>query len=95
MITEIDGNEIHSEAEFHKVIAKALNFPRHYGKNLDALFDLLSTDVERPLILIWKNSSVSKSAIGERFSLIVDTLQKIERQDTEWGLSEKFEFQLN
>jgi len=95
MNIEIDGSGIHSEEAFHTAIASELNLPSHYGKNLDALFDVLSTDVERPLIFAWKNSSISRAAIGERFDLIIDVLRKVERQDVEWGLPEKFELRLS
>jgi ribonuclease inhibitor len=95
MKSEIDGNYITSETEFHQAIATALNFSGYYGRNLDALIDVLSMDVERPLLLIWKNSSHSKLAIGPRFDLIVKVLRFIEQQDIELGRSEKFEFNLN
>jgi ribonuclease inhibitor len=87
----IDGDDIHTEADFHKKIAEALEFPSHYGKNLDALWDVLSTDIERPITLVWKNSASSRSAMGESFGKIVDLLNKIVDQDVEWGLDEKFE----
>jgi ribonuclease inhibitor len=86
----IEGNDIHTEADFHKKIAEALGFPSHYGKNLDALWDVLSTDIERPITLVWKNSASSKVAMGEAFEKIVDLLDKIVAQDVEWGLDEKF-----
>lgn len=33
-------------------IGRALDFPHHYGRNLDALWDCL-TDLERPTALVW------------------------------------------
>lgn len=38
----IDCGLIESKAGFHKVVAKALDFPAWYGKNLDALYDCLT-----------------------------------------------------
>jgi ribonuclease inhibitor len=87
----IDGNDIHTEEEFHKKISDALGFPSHYGKNLDALWDVLSTDIERPVTLIWKNSASSQAAMGESFGKIVDILKKVVVQDIEWELDEKFD----
>lgn len=87
----IDGSDIHTEADFHKIIAEALGFPSHYGRNLDALWDVLSTDLERPVTLIWKNSASSQEAMGESFEKIVDILNKIVDQDVEWELDEKFD----
>ena len=95
MNIEIDGSNIKTEAEFHTAISGALSFPAHYGKNLDALFDILSGDVERPVVLVWKNSTISKTIMGDDFERIVSVLRRIESQDTEWGLEEIFELQLN
>lgn len=95
MNVEIDGTSIQSEAEFHAVIVNALNFPSYYGKNLDALLDILSSNVERPLVLIWKNSACSKASMADAFAKIVDALRRIEDQDIEWGLAEKFKLQLD
>ena len=95
MNIEIDGNNIKTEAEFHAAISDALSLPAHYGKNLDALFDILSGDVERPVVLVWKNSSISKANLDDTFDRIVNVLRRIENQDAEWGLEEIFELQLS
>ena len=39
----IDGAKMHTRQEAHDEIARALNFPEYYGRNLDALWDLLTT----------------------------------------------------
>lgn len=39
----LDGAEINSRAEAHDRLKQAFGFPDHYGANLDALWDLLST----------------------------------------------------
>jgi ribonuclease inhibitor len=90
----IQGEDIKSEPEFHVAISKALNFSSYYGKNLDALWDVLSTDVERPLTLIWKNSQLSKAHLANTFEKIVGILKRVEAQDAEWGLAEKFTIKL-
>jgi len=38
----IDGGAIFTSPDLHEALAKALSFPEHYGKNLDALYDCLS-----------------------------------------------------
>lgn len=40
----IDGSKWLSRREAHEEIARAMEFPSFYGCNLDALFDMLSTD---------------------------------------------------
>lgn len=94
MRNEIEGSKIVSEATFHMAISTAMSFPAHYGKNLDALFDVLTSDIERPVVLVWLNSALSKEKMEGGFERIVSVLRNVERQDAEWGLSEKFELQL-
>lgn len=87
----IHGENILHEAEFHEAISRALDFPDHYGRNLDALWDVLTTDIERPILLIWKNSECSKQALGKRYHAIRNLLLDVMQQDKKWGLIDKFE----
>ncbi|MDX5386420.1 MAG: barstar family protein [Marinobacter sp.] len=87
----MNGREILSEADFHNKISEAMNFPSYYGKNLDALWDVLSTDIERPVTLVWENADSSKESMGNSFAKIVDLLNRVMAQDEEWGLDERFE----
>ncbi|WP_375177785.1 barstar family protein [Marinobacter mobilis] len=87
----INGSEIRSEADFHKKIAEAMGFPSYYGENLDALWDILSTDIERPVTLVWENAAYSKESMGNGFARIVDLLNRVVAQDNEWELDERFE----
>ncbi len=49
---EIDCAGIESAGQLHEALAKALDFPAHYGHNLDALFDCLTeTRRDRELVL--------------------------------------------
>ena len=59
----INGKEIKSQDHLHTMLAKQLNFPNNYGKNLDALFDVLRTDEDQVVIKI-KSLSILKSKIG-------------------------------
>ncbi|MGR2741102.1 barstar family protein [Billgrantia sp. Q4P2] len=94
MIAEIDGRQVQSEVDFHVAIAQALGFPSYYGSNLDALWDALSTDVERPVLLVWSNSSLSQAAMKTDFDRIVEILRNVERQDAEWNLPEEERFKI-
>lgn len=95
MKVELDGQKILTERDFHTELSKALDLPRHYGANLDALWDVLSTDIERPITLAWVNSAYSKEAMKERFDDILAVLQRVERQDMEWELEEVFKLEVS
>ena len=39
----LDGKEMISREKAHQYLAQKFNFPKYYGGNLDALWDLLTT----------------------------------------------------
>ncbi|NLR76975.1 barstar family protein [Leeia aquatica] len=92
MIVEIDGEHITSDVNFHRAISKAFDLSSYYGNNLDALWDALSTDIERPVLLIWNNSSISKNAMPADFDRIIKVLRRVEFQDAQWNLPEEERF---
>lgn len=42
-IVDMDGREMKIKASTHCYLKKVMEFPEYYGRNLDALWDLLST----------------------------------------------------
>ncbi len=88
----LDGQDMHTEADFHSIIAEMLDFGPYYGKNLDALWDRLSTDVERPVNIIWLHSDLSRQRLGERFDKIVQILERTKQQDIQFSWDEKFDY---
>ncbi|MBP6863171.1 MAG: barstar family protein [Neisseriaceae bacterium] len=95
MKIELDGGRISTEMDFHKTLAKALDVEEFYGFNYDALWDLLSGSVERPITLIWKNSHASKENMGSAFDTIIDILKQVRNQDEKSGWKDKFDFILD
>lgn len=89
----INGKLIKTEDDFHKTIAELLDFGPYYGNNLDALWDRLSTDIERPLKIIWNDSEVSKKNLREIYDTIINLFQMVKQQDQEWGLEQQFDFE--
>ncbi|MFI9644897.1 barstar family protein [Streptomyces sp. NPDC052040] len=91
MRIEIDGAEIRSESDLHEFLSRALDFGPYYGANLSALWDRLSTDVERPIEIVWKESELSRTALGEsKFERIRDLLLRVQSQDQPFGSSDRF-----
>ena len=94
MLVEVDGAEILSEADFHRKIASALNLPTYYGGNLDALWDVLTCDVERPTLFVWRNSELSRQKMPAAFAKIISLLDDVVQEDLKFGWTDRFEFRL-
>ncbi|WP_127958991.1 barstar family protein [Serratia microhaemolytica] len=90
----LNGEHIHTELEFHKAISESLGFGSNYGKNLNALWDRLSTDVERPVIIIWLNSEQSKEFLNEYFDRIIEIFEQTKQQDIRFNWEDKFDYLL-
>ncbi|XVO89916.1 barstar family protein [Pseudomonas palleroniana] len=89
------GKKIMSEMDFHQQLATALDVQGFYGFNRDALWDLLSAGVERPVVLVWKNAQVSKMNLGASFEEIVEVLERVKQQDEGFGWEDKFTYELD
>jgi len=76
----IDGNMIKNMDDFHDQISKALPFPDYYGRNFDALWDVLSRDIEKPYEIIWKDHTRSEEILGKDFV----TLKRIFKRLTDF-----------
>ena len=70
----LDGSKMSSEEDFHDQIAAHPETPDFYGRNLDALHDLLTGFFSSPVLIIWKNADLAQSALGKRYSLILDVM---------------------
>lgn len=93
MIVIIDGSKIHSERDLHEILMNELGLGDFYGYNLAALWDRLTTDIERPVKIVWENSEESRAALGnEMFSKYVRLFNDAVEQDVLYGLEERIEF---
>lgn len=88
----IDGKNHLSIEDVHKLLAKEMDFGTFYGENFSALWDLLTTEVERPLKVKLLNAKLLKESLGEKYDRLVTVFEKVERYDKEMGLNEKFIF---
>jgi ribonuclease inhibitor len=91
MRVTIDGPTICSEADFHALLAQELDFGPYYGHNLDALWDRLTTDVERPVELVWQNAETSRVQLGAAlFDRISALLERVARRDETYEENKRF-----
>lgn len=57
-------------------LAALPGLPDHFGRNLDALYDSLTTDVPGPIAIEWRDAAASRAALGETFDRLRQTLEE-------------------
>ncbi len=77
---------IRSAAQFYEELARQLDFPAHFGRNLDALWDALSADVEGPLEIIWQDTQLSRSAMGADYAGLLAVLEEAAAERDDFAL---------
>jgi ribonuclease inhibitor len=81
-IATVPGDLMTSELDVHRVLAEQLDFGPYYGRNLDALWDRLTTDVERPAHIIWTHAARSRKTLGrKRFNKFAGVLLQAAARD--------------
>ena len=81
----INGKNIKSVNDVYDELAQQLEFPPHFGRNLDALYDVLATDLAGPFKVTWHFPRASKAALGGQYEKIKAVLKQVarERKDVE------------
>ncbi len=70
----LDGNEFSSQEAAHDYIARVFRFPDYYGKNLDALFDLL-TEYDNHTHVIILHPAIIRKNLGGYGEAIINTFE--------------------
>lgn len=91
----LEGSQVRDEADLHRLLAKALDFPSHYGANLHALWDVLTGDVERPVMLVWRDAAHTRAVLGPRFDAILHLLRAVKEDDASRPPSARFDYRLS
>jgi ribonuclease inhibitor len=83
----LNGNAINSLDDLYNQLSRKLAFSEHFGRNLDALWDVLSTEVEGPFEIIWKNADYSKKSMGLDFDRALKVLEELEAEREDFKLT--------
>jgi ribonuclease inhibitor len=75
--------DIRTLAQFYDELARQLAFPPHFGRNLDALWDVLTVEVAGPLEIVWEASAQAQENLGLDYAKLVTLLNELaaERDD--------------
>ena len=84
---KLAGKSVRSLEEFYGEIAGKLRFPDYFGRNLDALWDVLTTDIKGPVELAWEDSEVSKKSMGKDFEKVAALLRDVEKERDDFKVS--------
>lgn len=76
-IVELKVSEAAHYDSIHHWLADKLELPASYGHNLDALWDCLTGNIEKPLTIIWMNDAPSELD----FSAYTDILEEAAGED--------------
>jgi ribonuclease inhibitor len=76
----LSGKTVRSLGGFYDEIARQLSFPPHFGRNLDALWDVLVADVEGPVELVWNEADLSRRTMGADFERVLEVLLDAEKE---------------
>jgi ribonuclease inhibitor len=82
----LSGKTVRSLETFYDEIARQLHLPGHFGRNLDALWDALSTDLPGPFEVRWEESKASREAMGNAFDRVVAVLRKVKKERSDFRL---------
>ncbi len=80
----LDGRRISTRGGFYDELARQAPLPAHFGRNLDALWDVLTGELPGPLEIVWEHASASRRAMGaEEHDRLVKLLRDAaaERED--------------
>ena len=72
----IDGNEIISMNNIHRIFAEELCYPEWYGRNLDALYDCLG-DVTEEVEIVFENTDELEENLGISFKKLCAVLDAV------------------
>jgi ribonuclease inhibitor len=82
----LNGSAIRSLTDLYDQLEKKLSFPDHFGRNLDALGDVLSHDIEGPFEIVWRHAADSQKTMGVDFERGVTVLQDLEKERDDFTL---------
>ena len=86
MTAYLRGDEIENREALHRALAWQLDFPDYYGRNLDALYDVL-TSVSSPVRIIFSEEDLLREHLGGYYDLLRSVLEDVCEQNENVSVS--------
>ena len=82
-LCRLQGATIESLQDVYAQLAEQLELPDWFDPNLDALWDVLTTDVVGPVRVVWEDTERSRKRLGHDFNRLRTLLEQVaqERED--------------
>lgn len=75
MLIELDCAFLTSRKDAHDYLQQLLQLPEYYGRNLDALYDVL-TSIGTPMTIVVKNEIMAEENLGGYGSALLATIRE-------------------
>ena len=72
----LEGGRLRSLDAVYDALESQLGLPRHFGRNLDALWDALTTDVPGPVEILWRDADTARRALGADYDRLLAVLRR-------------------
>jgi ribonuclease inhibitor len=72
----INGDRIDTLEDIYDEVERQLTLP-YFGRNLDALWDVLTREIEDPVEILWRESDVSRARLGPDFDRVTALLREV------------------
>ncbi len=82
MTYTIDLSEVKSTEELHDLLQEVLPLPDYYGRNLDALYDVL-TSFSEPMEIRFINTADAEAFIGEYMQSLYELCGDVREENPE------------
>lgn len=80
-VVVLNGRSMNSRETIHETLQRRFHFPEYYGKNLDALYDLLTCEDRETLILLFDQEALIHQ-LDNYGKALIQTLHEVALNNT-------------
>ncbi len=70
----------------YNALQRQLDLPRHFGRNLDALFDALTAEIAGTVEIVWQDHAWARAKLGADYDRLITTLREVESERADFRL---------